>query len=70
MPPSHDKPHGYKYSLAYIVKNNRVVGYDNGEGKGDHRHYKEHVESYQFKNLQKLTEDFYNDIREYKEREL
>ncbi|MBS1259504.1 MAG: hypothetical protein MAG551_02576 [Candidatus Scalindua arabica] len=68
--PSHDKPHGYKYSLAYIVKNKRVVGYNNGEGKGDHRHYKGHAKPYQFKDLKKLTEDFYNDIREYKEREL
>ena len=27
--PSTDKPHGYKYSLVYIVKNKRVIGYDN-----------------------------------------
>lgn len=65
--PSPDKPHGYKYSLAYIVKNKRVVGYDNGEGKGDHRHYKDRVEPYQFKDLKKLAEDFYSDIRVYKE---
>ena len=31
-----DKPHGYRYSLAYIVDGERVIGYDNGEGKGDH----------------------------------
>ena len=31
--PNIDKPHGYRYSLAYIVKGERVVGYDNGEGK-------------------------------------
>jgi hypothetical protein len=24
-----DKPHGLKYSFAYIVNNERVVGYDN-----------------------------------------
>ena len=24
-----DKPHGYKYSLVYIVKGERVIGYDN-----------------------------------------
>jgi len=35
MPPSADKPHGYKYLLAYVVKDKRVVGYDNGEGQGD-----------------------------------
>lgn len=36
--PSQDKPHGYKYSLVYIVKGKRQIGYDNAEGKGDHRH--------------------------------
>lgn len=30
-----DKPHGYKYSLVYIVDDVRVIGYDNAEGKGD-----------------------------------
>ena len=33
--PSLDKPHGYKYSLVYIVKGERVIGYDNAERKGD-----------------------------------
>ena len=26
-------------SFVYIVKGKRVIGYDNAEGKGDHRHY-------------------------------
>ena len=39
--PAADKPHGYKYALAYIVNEARVIGSDNGEGKGDHRHYRE-----------------------------
>lgn len=30
-----DKPHGYKYSLVYIVRGKRVIGYDNAERKGD-----------------------------------
>ena len=30
---THDKPHGYKYSLVYIVQGRRVIGYDNAEGK-------------------------------------
>ncbi len=38
--PTKDKPHGYKYSLVYIVDDVRVIGYDNAEGKGDHRHIK------------------------------
>jgi Family of unknown function (DUF6516) len=39
VPVSRGKPHGLKYSLVYIKEGKRVAGYDNGEGKGDHRHY-------------------------------
>jgi len=35
VPASHKRPHGYKYSLVYIKSGNRIVGYDNAEGKGD-----------------------------------
>jgi len=34
VPPTPDKPDGYKYSLVYIVNGQRVLGYDNAEGKG------------------------------------
>jgi hypothetical protein len=36
--PAADKPYGYKYSLVYVVNGVRVIGYDNAEGRGDHRH--------------------------------
>lgn len=65
-----DKPHGYKYSYVYIVGKRRVLGYDNAEGKGDHRHIRGAVEPYKFVSLKKLTEDFYNDIERYKKGEL
>lgn len=68
--PALDKPHGYKYALVYIVKGERVIGYDNGESKGDHRHYKNKAEPYKFKGLKKLAEDFYEDIERYKEKNL
>ena len=61
-----DKPHGLKYSFAYIVNNERVVGYDNAEGKGDHKHYKGKEYSYKFDNLETLWSDFKNDIERYK----
>jgi hypothetical protein len=32
--PTEDNPHGYKYSLVYIVDDIRVIGYDNAEEKG------------------------------------
>jgi hypothetical protein len=68
--PTEDKPHGYKYSLVYIVKGIRVVGYDNAEGKGDHRHIKEVIEPYRFVGLRKLAHDFYRDVERYKRGEL
>ena len=64
--PTKDKPHGYKYTLVYIVKDKRIIGYDNAEGKGDHVHYKQKEGSYRFKDIDKLFEDFYNDIWRYK----
>jgi hypothetical protein len=38
VPRSKDKPHGLKYSLVYIRDGKRLIGYDNAESKGDHRH--------------------------------
>ena len=70
MTVSEDKPHGYKYSLVYIVEDERIIGYDNAEGKGDHRHYRNKTEPYGFVNFRGLVEDFYRDIEKYKEREL
>ena len=67
--PSADKPHGYKYSLVYIVKGKRGIGYDNAEGKGDHRHNGDNEEAYTFESIDNLLEDFYNDIRRVKKHE-
>ena len=67
---SPDKPHGYKYSLVYIVKGKRIIGYDNAERKGDHRHYGDRIELYRFESLEKLTKDFYLDIQKYREGKL
>ena len=64
--PRADRPHGYKYSLVYIVNGKRAIGYDNGEGKGDYRHYENKEEPYRFKNLRSLVKDFNKDILNYK----
>lgn len=65
--PTKDKPYGYKYSLAYIANDKRIVGYDNAERKGDHRHYGRIEKEYDFKGIDKLLEDFYKDVNAYKE---
>ncbi len=67
---SGDKPHGYKYSLVYVVGGVRVIGYDNAERKDDHRHIRGKEEPYQFESLRRLARDFYRDIEKYKRGEL
>ena len=66
IPPTPDKPKGYKYSLAYIVDGKRVIGYDNSEQKGDHRHYASREESYAFSTLRQLADDFMADVERFK----
>lgn len=61
-----DKPHGFKYSLIYIREGKRIIGYDNAERKGDHRHYRDAVSPYKFKGIDKLFEDFFNDVRRFR----
>jgi hypothetical protein len=63
--PKEDKPHGFRYSLAYIVDGERIIGYDNGEGKGDHRHYGQNEEPYSFRSIDRLFQDFLEDVRRY-----
>jgi len=67
VPKTEDKPHGLKYSFVYIVRGERVIGYDNFEGKGDHRHYKGKERVYTFKSLEKLWHDFKTDVEGLKE---
>jgi hypothetical protein len=64
VPETQDKPHGLKYSLVYIKQGERVVGYDNAEGKGDHKHFLGKEFPYAFKNIETLRDDFYKDIEE------
>jgi len=66
VPKSEKYSKGYKYSLVYIKNGKRVVGYDNAEGKGDHKHYYAHEEPYIFINLDQLIRDFMADIEKLK----
>jgi len=60
VPPSE---HRFKYALFYGRPGERVVLYDNERGKGDHRHYCEREESYEFQSVETLIADFLADIR-------
>jgi len=44
-----------------------LVGYDNAEGKGDHRHFKGKESAYSFTGIEKMWSDFMKDIRRLKE---
>jgi hypothetical protein len=57
-----DKPHGYKYSLVYIAEGRRIIGYDNAERRGDHRHDADREEPYRFTSLDRLVSDFLKDV--------
>lgn len=59
VPPS---VHTFKYRLAYVVKGECVLRYDNERGKGDHRHFGMDESAYKFSSPDQLMLDFNADI--------
>lgn len=59
-------PHGFKYSLVYVVNGIRAVGYDNERGKGDHRHIAGRELPYRFTTPEALIRDFLADVEAWK----
>ena len=57
-----ERPHGLKYSLYFGKNGQRIVGYDNEAGKGDHRHYGQREETYIFTTVEALVADFLADV--------
>ena len=55
VPPS---THVYKYRAVYIVNRERIVGFDNERGKGDHCHLDGAESPYNFTTVEQLVEDF------------
>ncbi len=58
-----ERPHGFKYSLFFGRSGERIVGYDNERGKGDHRHVGGLEAPYRFVSLGTLVEDFERDVK-------
>ena len=50
--------HGFKYRAVYVVDGQRVVGFDNERGKGDHCHLDGQELPYVFRGVDQLVEDF------------
>jgi hypothetical protein len=55
VPPSQ---HGYKYSLFFGRAGERLVGFDNERGKGDHYHVRGIERPYCFVSIAQLLQDF------------
>ena len=54
--------HRFKYRLAYVVRGECVLRYDNETGKGDHRHYGGKESNYAFIDADRLVSAFQADI--------
>ena len=65
---SPERPHGLKYSLYYGRDGERIVGYDNETGKGDHRHLRGREEAYSFTSVEQLMADFLADMEKERQR--
>lgn len=57
--------HRFKYRLAYVVRDECVLRYDNEAGKGDHRHCDGKEGVYVFTTPERLITDFRNDIERW-----
>ena len=55
--------HQFKYSLFHGNGGQRLIGYDDEAGKGDHRHYAGREEPYTFTSFQMLA-DFLADVHQ------
>jgi hypothetical protein len=64
--PSPERPHRLKYRLFYGRDGQRIVGYDNERGKGDHKHIMDVEKRYSFTTVDKLVADFLADIERMK----
>jgi hypothetical protein len=65
-----ERPHGLKYSLYYGRAGERLVGYDNERGKGDHKHMAGRELQYRFVSVEQLVADFLADIESVRRDEL
>ena len=63
VPPCH---HPFKYRLVLIVDGQRVIGFDNERGKGDHWHGKGGEQPYTFVDVEQLIEDFIGEVERWR----
>ncbi len=54
--------HAFKYRLVFVRGGDRLVGYDNERGKGDHKHLLGQQMVYVFVDIDRLIADFLGDV--------
>jgi len=60
--------HRFKYRLYFGIPGQRLIGYDNERGKGDHRHRDDRQGSYSFREIDELLDDFNRDVEAWRNR--
>ena len=63
---SPERQHGLKYSLFYGLDGERIVGYDNKRGKGDHKHSGSNETLCRSVSVEQLVADFLADVERAK----
>ena len=58
--------HDFKCRLALVRHNICIMRYDNGAGKGDHKHSGEREIDYVFSGLDQLQADFWDDVEQWR----
>jgi hypothetical protein len=54
--------HPFKYRLVFVMDGQRVIGFDNERGKGDHWHQEGLERPYDFVDVDRLIEDFIAEV--------
>lgn len=62
--------HPFKYRLVYLENGQRVVGFDNERGKGDHKHVWDVEAAYVFVTVDRLLDDFFAEVEQWKTRNI
>jgi hypothetical protein len=60
--------HDFKYRLALVAEEVCVLRYDNEAGKGDHKHVGGQEIPFAFTTLERLQEDFWDDVEAWRAR--
>ena len=57
--------HPFKYRLICVVEGERMIGFDNEGGKGDHSHIEGEERPYTFAGVDRLIEDFIAEVERW-----